>query len=184
MGTSTHYRVVVLLVAGAMILAVAGCCTTTSTTGTTETSEQETAAVSIEATEGPSEEESLGLGGGAGVEEAEPAGPELGPKNAAKSWAYLKKMVENDGYWYVTVDYIQVKGPEENLHFVNENPLLRTFPLKAGAKLLLLRSPGAPIYKKVSPSAFKAWQSKPGDEVVEVTPSGGYVTQLKQWWAP
>ncbi len=53
----------------------------------------------------------------------------LGPKDAAVSWAYLKDMYKKDGYWYVVVDYVQVVGPEETIHFVNENPRLRTFPL-------------------------------------------------------
>ena len=108
----------------------------------------------------------------------------LGPKDAAVSWAYLKDMYKKDGYWYVVVDYVQVVGPEETIHFVNENPRLRTFPLSSGAKLQLLKSPGSPIYKSVSVAQFKAFENKSGDEVVEVTPKGGYAMKLKQWWAP
>ena len=108
----------------------------------------------------------------------------LGPKDAAVSWAYLKDMYKKDGYWYVVVDYVQVVGPEETIHFVNENPRLRTFPLSSGAKLQLLKSPGSPVYKSVSVAQFKAFENKSGDEVVEVTPKGGYATKLKQWWAP
>ena len=110
--------------------------------------------------------------------------PTLGPTDAAASWAYLKDMYEKDGFWYVVVDYLQVVGPEETLHFLNENPRLRTFPLAEGAQLLLLKSPGSPDYKSVSVPEFKTFQSQSGDEVIEVTPSGGWATQLKQWWAP
>ena len=108
----------------------------------------------------------------------------LGPKDAAVSWAYLKDMYKKDGYWYVVVDYVQVVGPEETIHFVNENPRLRTFPLSKGVKLQLLKSPGSPVYKSVSVAQFKAFENKSGDEVVEVTPKGGYAMKLKQWWAP
>ena len=108
----------------------------------------------------------------------------LGPKDAAVSWAYLKDMYKKDGYWYVVVDYVQVVGPEETIHFVNENPRLRTFPLSSGAKLQLLKSPGSPVYKSVSVAQFKAFENKSGDEVVELTPKGGYAMKLKQWWAP
>jgi len=110
--------------------------------------------------------------------------PKVGPKNAAVSWAYLKDMYKKDGYWYVVVDYIQVVGPEETIHFVNENPLLRTFPLSKDAKLLPLKSPGSPDYKSVSVAQFKTFQAKSGDEVVEVTPKSGYAIKLKEWWAP
>ena len=110
--------------------------------------------------------------------------PKLGPKDASVSWAYLKDMYKKDGYWYVVVDYIQVVGPEETLHFVNENPKLRVFPLSEGVKLQLLKDQGSPDYKSVSAAQFKAFQKKSGDEVVEVTPKGGYAVRLKEWWAP
>ena len=112
------------------------------------------------------------------------AKPKLGPKDASVSWAYLKDMYKKGGYWYVVVDYIQVVGPEETIHFVNENPKLRTFPLASGSQLLLLKSPGAPVYKSVSVPQFRAFEGKSGDEVVEVTPKSGYAVKLKQWWAP
>ncbi len=51
-------------------------------------------------------------------------------------------------------------------------------------KLQLLKSPGSPVYKSVSVAQFKAFENKSGDEVVEVTPKGGYAMKLKQWWAP
>ena len=108
----------------------------------------------------------------------------LGPKDAAVSWAYLKDMYKKDGYWYVVVDYVQVVGPEETLHLVNESHKLRVFPLSEGAKLQLLKSQGSPIYKSVSVAQFKAFENKSGDEVVEVTPKGGYAVKLKEWWAP
>ena len=125
-------------------------------------------------------------GASAGASPAPKPAPKvkLGPKDAAVSWAYLKDMYKKDGYWYVVVDYVQVVGPEETIHFVNENPRLRTFPLSSGAKLQLLKSPGSPIYKSVSVAQFKAFENKSGDEVVEVTPKGGYAMKLKQWWAP
>jgi len=110
--------------------------------------------------------------------------PKLGPTDAAKSWAYLKDMYNKNGYWYVVVDYISVEGPEESLHFVNENPRLRTFPLSAGAKLYLLKSPGSPDYKLVTVAQFATFEAGSGDEVVEVTPKDGYAIKLKEWWAP
>ncbi len=108
----------------------------------------------------------------------------LGPTGAPVSWAYLKDMYLKNGVWYVVVDYIQVVGPEETLHFVNDNPRLRTFPLSNSAKLLLLTGSGGPDYKSVSVAQFKVFEGKSGDEVVEVTPKSGYATQLKEWWAP
>ena len=96
----------------------------------------------------------------------------------------MKDMYKKDGYWYVVVDYVQVVGPEETIHFVNESPRLRTFPLSHDASLLLLKSIGAPEYKSVSVAQFKAFEDKPGKQVVEVTPKGGYATKLKQWWSP
>ena len=110
--------------------------------------------------------------------------PKLGPTDAAKSWAYLKDMYNKNGYWYVVVDYITVEGPEESLHFVNENPRLRTFPLSEGAKLYLLKSPGSPDYKLVTVAQFATFEAGSGDEVVEVTPKAGYAIKLKEWWAP
>ena len=92
-------------------------------------------------------------------------------------------MYKKNGYWYVVVDYVQVVGPEETIHFVNENPRLRTFPLsRRGAAAA--QEPRKPIYKSVSATQFKAFEDKSGDEVVEVTPKGGYAVKLKQWWAP
>lgn len=108
----------------------------------------------------------------------------LGPKDAAVSWAYLKEMYKKNGHWYVVVDYVQVVGPEETIHFVNQNPKLRTFPLSKGADLLLLKRLGEPKYKSVSAAEFNVWEGKSGKQVVEVTPKGGYATKLKQWWSP
>jgi len=113
-----------------------------------------------------------------------PSGPDLGPLDADVSWAYLTDMYQHDGYWYVVVDYIQVVGPEDQIEFVNQNPRLRTFPLGASVNLEVLQSTGSPDYDSVSVAEFHTFQQQPGEEMVQVTPANGYVTQLTQWWSP
>lgn len=170
-----------------LVLSLVGCAPRAVSgpeTSVTATAESTGAA---EATDAAEPVESLEGAGEDLTEEAKPAGPELGPtgKDAYTSWAYLKDMYRRDGWWYVVVDYIQVKGPEEELEFVNSNPRLRTFPLKRGARLKLLKPPGgAPEYRNVLAADFKKFQAQPGAEIVEVRASGGYAVQLMQWWAP
>jgi hypothetical protein len=110
--------------------------------------------------------------------------PVLGPLSAEVSWAYLTDMYEDNGYWYVVVDYIQVIGPEDDIQFVNQNPQLRTFPLAPNANLQVLRDTGSPDYDSVSVADFHTFQQQDGDELVEVTPDNGYASQLTQWWSP
>jgi hypothetical protein len=185
----------------ALVAIVATGCTSTSSSesGKTNSASVETSASSAAATISPSASESSASAATTLVETTQEPAPtpapapgqssstpkaKLGPKDAAVSWAYLKDMYRKDGYWYVVVDYIQVVGPEETIHFVNESHKLRTFPLSESVKLQLLKSPGSPDYRTVSVAEFKAFQNKSGDEVVEVTPKGGYAVKLKEWWAP
>jgi hypothetical protein len=191
----------VAVVSIALVVIVATGCTSTpsSERGKTTSASVETSASSAVATVSPATPETSASSATTLVTAAPEPAPtpapapvqptsaskaKLGPKDAAVSWAYLKDMYEKDGYWYVVVDYIQVVGPEETIHFVNESHKLRTFPLSEGVKLQVLKSPGSPDYRTMNVAEFKAFQNKSGDEVVEVTPKGGYAVRLKEWWAP
>ncbi len=111
------------------------------------------------------------------------SGPKLGP-SAPKSYAYLTDMYKQGGYWYVVVDFVQVGEGADGVFIKNENPKLRTYPLKSTTKLLRLESPGSTNTHVVSISQFHAYQEQSGKELVIVTPSGGYATRVEEAYMP
>jgi hypothetical protein len=113
-----------------------------------------------------------------------------GPDESGLNWAYLKKAVLKGGYVYITVDYIVIGEGPDGWFITNDNPKLRTFPLKKTCPCRYLVEGGATLSGALSPTAFLTkWKAAASSKMIKrnpyrVTVSHGVVTKLENEWLP
>jgi len=113
-----------------------------------------------------------------------------GPNETGKNFAWLKKLVLEDGYVYATVDYILIGEGDDGWFITNNNPKLRTFPLKQTCPCRYLVEGGANLSGALAPNAFMTkWQNASASKMIrknpyEVTVKNGVITKLDNEWLP
>ena len=113
-----------------------------------------------------------------------------GPDETGTNWAYLKTASLKGGYVYITVDYIVIGEGSDGWFITNDNPKLRTFPLKKTCPCRYLVEGGATLSSPLSPVAFRnKWRAAPTSKMIrknpyKVTVKHGVVTKLDNQWLP
>jgi hypothetical protein len=113
-----------------------------------------------------------------------------GPDETGTNFAYLKTASLKGGYVYITVDYILIGEGPDGWFITNDNPKLRTFPLKKTCPCRYLVEGGATLSSPLSPVTFlNKWKSATSSKMIrknpyKVTVKHGVVTKLDNEWLP